>query len=183
MVAIGASPHTKAVVGMTGTVDNPQAANWGGLSWSPWHDFDEAHRRDLIPVTPGIYRFRARDEAGLLYIGESGDAGGRRARLDDLARGRKRHPASFYLDWRAAGLPKRPHRGHYAAPHFRLCEDAGCHVEVSWALTEHPDKTERRALEARLIHLHREATSFDPPIQHGGRGVDAYLEKRRANRA
>jgi hypothetical protein len=73
--------------------------------------------------------------------------------------------------------------GHYAAPHFRLCEDAGFHVEVSWALAGHPDKTERRALEARLIHLHREATGFDPPIQHGGRGVDAYLEKRRANRA
>jgi len=99
-----------------------------------------------------------------------------------LARGRKRHPASFYLNWRAAGLAKRPHRGHYAAPHIRRCEDAGCRVEVSWALEEHPEKTERQAVEARLIQLHREVTGFDPPIQYGGRGVAAFLEKRRANR-
>jgi hypothetical protein len=157
---------------------NPQAANWGGLSWSEWQDFDEAHRRDLIPATQGLYRFRARGETGLLYVGESGAAGGRRARLGALARGRKRYPASFYLNWRAAGLPKRPHRGHYAVPYFQQCEDAGCRIDVSWALDEHPEKTERRSIEARLIRLHHEATGFDPPIQHGGRGVTAYLARR-----
>ena len=66
---------------------------------------------------------------------------------------------------------------------MRQCEDAGCHVEVSWALEEHPDKTDRRAAEERLIRLHREVMGVDPPIQHGGRGVAAYLEKRRADRA
>jgi hypothetical protein len=157
---------------------NPQASDWGGLSWSEWHDFDKAHRRNLIPATPGLYRFRARNETGLLYVGESGEAGGRRARLDDLARGRKRHPASFYLNWRAAGLPKRPHRRHYSAPYFRQCEDAGCHIDVSWALEEHPELTERRSIEARLIRLHHEVMGFDPPIQHGGRGVTAYLARR-----
>lgn len=162
---------------------DPQAADWGGLRWSEWQDFDEAHRSHAIPATPGVYRFRARDEPGLLYIGESGDAGGRWARLDDLARGRNRHPPEFYLNWRAAGLAKRPHRGHYAAPYLRQCEDAGCHVEVSWAMEEHPDKTERRAIEARLIRRHREIMGVDPPIQHGGRGVAAYLEKRRASMA
>ncbi len=148
---------------MTGDVtpaaDDPQAPGWGGLSWSGWLDFDKAHRGHLIP------------------------AGGRRARLDDLARGRKRHPPEFYLNWRAAGLAKRPHRGHYAAPYVRQCEDAGCQVEVSWALEEHPDKTDRRAAEERLIRLHREVMGVDPPIQHGGRGVAAYLEKRRATMA
>ena len=157
-------------------VDDPQAPGWGGLSWSGWLDFDKAHRGNLIPATPGIYRFRTRDEPGLLYIGESGAAGGRRARLDDLARGRKRHPPEFYLNWRAAGLAKRLHRGHYAAPYVRQCEDAGCQVEVSWALEEHPDKAARQAVEARLIRLHREVMGVDPPIQHGGRGVVAYLE-------
>src|ERR1022692_3038899 len=102
----------------TGTDDDPQTADWGGLSWSDWQDFDKAHQGNLIPASSGIYRFRARDEPGLLYIGESGEAGGRRARLDDLARGRRRHTANYYLDWRAAGLAKRPHRGHYAAPYF-----------------------------------------------------------------
>lgn len=91
---------------------DPQAADWGGLHWSEWHDFDEAHRGGLIPDTPGVYRFRAQDEPGtLLYVGETGQKGGRWARLDDLARGRNRHPPSYYLDWRAAGLSKRPHRG------------------------------------------------------------------------
>jgi hypothetical protein len=166
-----------------GTADDPQAADWGGLSWSGWHGFDEAHHSNLIPTTPGIYRFRARDEPGLLYIGESGARRGRRGRLAALARGRKRHPASFYLNWQTAGLTKRPHRGHYAAPHIRRCEDVGCHVEVSWALEEHPEKTERRAVEARLIQRHRQVMGFDPPIQHSGRGVAAYLEKRSGNKA
>ena len=169
--------------GMTPAADDPQAADWGGLSWSQWQDFDEAHREKVIPATPGIYRFRARGEPGLLYIGESGNADGRRARLDDLARGRKRHPPEYYLNWRDAGLTRRPHRGHYAAPYVRQCEDAGCHVEVSWALEGHRDKTDRRAAEERLIQLHREVMGFDPPIQHGGGGVAAYLEKRRVSRA
>jgi hypothetical protein len=168
---------------MVSAADDPQAADWGGLSWSKWQDFDEAHRGSVIPATPGIYRFRARDEPGLLYIGESGGRRGRHGRLGSLARGMKRHPADFYLNWRAAGMAKRPHRGHYAAPYLRQCKDAGCRVEVSWALEEHPDKTERRTVEARLIQLHYDARGSDPPIQHGGRGVAAYLEKRRANRA
>jgi hypothetical protein len=165
------------------TVDGPQAADWGGLAWSEWHCFDEAHHGNLIPATSGIYRFRTRGEPGLLYIGESGARRGRRARLGALARGRKRHPADFYLNWRVAGLTKRPHRGHYAAPYLRQCEDDGCCVEVSWALEEHPESAQRRAVEARLILLHRETTGVDPPIQYGGRGVAAYLEQRRANRA
>jgi hypothetical protein len=159
---------------------DPQAPDWGELSWSPWHDFDQACDHRLIPETPGLYRFRATGEPGLLYIGESGAAaGGRRARLDDLARGRKRHPADYYLNWRAAGLTSRPHRGHYAAPYFRLCEDAGCHVEVSWVLEKHSDQVTRRTAEERLIQLHQKVMGFDPPIQHGGRGVQAYLRRRR----
>jgi hypothetical protein len=163
-------------------MSDPQAADWGGLHWSTWHDFDEAHYCGLIPTTPGLYRFRAQDEPGmLLYLGESGRKGkGRQGRLNALARGRNRHPPSYYLDWRANGLSERPHRGHYSAPYFRMCEDAGCHVEVSWALEEHPDKTERKAVEEQLIRLHQETTGVEPPIQHGGRGVSAYLEKRRA---
>jgi hypothetical protein len=164
----------------TGAATGPQAPDWGGLSWSPWHDFDQACDDRLIPETPGLYRFRTKGEPELLlYIGESGAAGGgRRARLDDLARGRKRHPADYYLNWRAAGLVSRPHRGHYAAPYVRLCEDAGCHIEVSWALEEHPDQVERRAVEKQLIQLHRQDVGFDPPIQHGGRGIPAYLRRR-----
>lgn len=46
------------------------------LSWSEWQDFDEAHRGKVIPATPGIYRFPARDKPGLLYLGESGEEEG-----------------------------------------------------------------------------------------------------------
>jgi hypothetical protein len=168
---------------VTPTAKAPQAADWGGLSWSEWQDFDEAHRGEVIPATPGIYRFRALGEPGLLYIGESGGSTGRRGRLGRLARGMKRYPAEFYLNWRAAGLAVRPHRGHYAAPYLRQCEDAGCHVEVSWATEEHPDQTGRRAAEERLIRLHHQVMGVDPPIQHGGRGVAACLAKRRASTA
>jgi hypothetical protein len=28
---------------MTPAADDPRAADWGDLSWSDWHDFDEAH--------------------------------------------------------------------------------------------------------------------------------------------
>jgi hypothetical protein len=161
---------------MTGDVAvDPQAAGWGGLSWSPWYDFDQAHCEQLIPATSGLYRFSASGHPGLLYIGESGAAGGRRARLDDLARGRRRHTADFYLNWRENGLAKRPHRGHYAAPYLRLCEDAGYAVEVSWALGEHTDTSDRRAVEKRLIRQHQADTGWTPPIQYGGAGVIAYL--------
>jgi hypothetical protein len=150
---------------VTPTAGGPQTADWGGLSWSQWQDFDEAHRDRAIPATPGIYRFRTKGEPGLLYIGESGGSIGRRGRLGRLARGMWRHPPDFYLNWRAAGLAARPHRGHYAAPYLRQCRDAGCNIEVSWALQEHPDVTERRVTEERLIRLHREAMGADP--QHG----------------
>jgi hypothetical protein len=120
-----------------------QAADWGDLSWSPWTDLDQAVRDHLIPVTAGLYRFRARDDPGLLYIGEGVN---RRRRLRTLARALRRHPASFYLDWRAAGLTRRPHRGHYAAPSLRRCKDAGCVIEVSWAREGHPDRVRHRGV-------------------------------------
>lgn len=59
------------------TVADPQSTDWGGLAWSTWHDFDRARDERLIPATPGLYRFRVvREKSGLLYVGESGAAGG-----------------------------------------------------------------------------------------------------------
>ena len=66
-----------------GQSSSPQAAGWGGLSWSPWTDLDQAVRDHLIPVTADLYRFRARDDPGLLYIGEGVNC---RRRLRTLAR-------------------------------------------------------------------------------------------------
>ena len=154
---------------MTGDVapaaGDPQALGRGGLSWSGWLDFDKAHRGHLIPATPGIYRFRARDEPGLLYTGESGDVGGRRARLGDLARGTQAQSGKLLSQLAGGRSCQATAPRSLRRPYMRHCEDAGGHVEVSWALEEHPEKTERRAAEARLIRLHREVVGVDPPIQ------------------
>jgi len=162
--------------------DDLQSRRWAGLDWSPWHDFDDAHREKLIPATSGLYRFRSPGVPGLLYVGESGARGGRAARLDDLARGRRRRTPGYYLNWRANGLAKRPHRGHYAAPYIRQTEEAtGRTVEISWACEQHPEKAKRRAAEARLLAAYRDATGGDPPIQYGGRGMAQWLRQRSAS--
>jgi len=152
---------------------DPQADDWIGLSWSHWHDLDQAVRDHLIPVTAGLYRFRARGEPGLLYIGEGAN---RRRRLRTLARYRNAQSASYYLCWPAGA--RRPFRGHYAAPFIRLCEDAGCVMEVSWAADVHANRIARRKVEACLIREHLARVGREPPCQRGGRGVAAYLEAR-----
>jgi len=35
----------------TDAATDPQAPDWGGLSWSSWHDFDQARDDRLIPGT------------------------------------------------------------------------------------------------------------------------------------
>ncbi|HUY45904.1 MAG TPA: nuclear transport factor 2 family protein [Streptosporangiaceae bacterium] len=153
-------------------MSDPQADDWGGLSWSGWRAFGQAVTEDWIPSTGGVYRFRSRGEPGLLYVGEGA---GRRRRLRTLELHSKAHPARYYLEWPAE--TKRPHRGHYAAPFLRLCRDAGCVVDVSWANGVHADRADRRAVEARLIRQYHDETHGDPPWQRGGRGMPAYLAR------
>ena len=150
------------------TDTDPQSADWGGIGWSQWHDLDHARDKRLIPQTAGLYRFRSQGEDGLLYIGESS---ARWTRLDDLARARHRHAADYYL--KSLGDP-----GHSSAPYFMLCEEAGCKIEVSWALDEDPDRVHRQGTEARLLRLYRKVTGEYPLVQHGGKGVGAYLKRR-----
>jgi hypothetical protein len=154
-----------------------QAEDWGGLSWSAWCAFDEAVHEGQIPSTGGIYRFRSRGEPGLLYIGEGGN---RSRRLRTLARMRRRHPAAYYLAWPSG--TKRPHRGHYAAPQLRRCDDDGCVVEVSCAIDVHADRAARRSVESRLIRQHFDEVGHEPPCQHGGSGMTAYLAQREYRR-
>jgi len=92
-----------------------------------------------------------------------------------------RHSAEYYLNWE--GLARRPHRGHYAAPYLRQCQDAGCKIEVSWSLPEFPDKAERRQKEHELIVAHRRVVGADPPVQHGGEGTAAFVERLSRSRA
>jgi predicted SnoaL-like aldol condensation-catalyzing enzyme len=152
---------------------DPQRSDWGGLSWSEWCPFDHAVAENLVPESGGIYRFHSRGEQGLLYIGEGAN---RRRRLRTLERQSIAHPPAYYLDWPHG--TKRPHRGHYAAPFLRMCRDAGCAVEVSWAMDVHADLAERRRVEARLIRQYRAEAQSDPPWQHGGIGMATYLARR-----
>jgi len=152
---------------------DPQKTDWGGLSWSSWCSFAQAVAENRIPESGGIYRFRSGGEPGLLYIGEGAN---RRRRLRTLELHSRAHPAEHYLN-RPPGT-KRPHRGHYAAPFLRMCRDAGCEVEVSWAIDVHADLAERRRVEARLIDQYRDEAQADPPWQHGGLGTAAYLARR-----
>jgi hypothetical protein len=63
------------------------SATWLGLEWSPWMTLEEATEayRARSPRSEGIYRMRARDQTGLIYIGETGV--GIRQRLQHLVKG------------------------------------------------------------------------------------------------
>jgi hypothetical protein len=158
-------------------VNDPQAESWGGLTWSRWRELDDAAKSGVIPAEGGLYRFRCVGEPGLLYIGEGTN---RYRRLTTLIRARRK-PAAFYLEFPAG--TKRPHRGHYAAPYIRQCEDAGCHVQVSCAVEVHADQNERRRVETNLINLHRAEMGTDPPCQFGGRGLQDHLAWKAMNHA
>jgi hypothetical protein len=149
-------------------VREPADEQWAGMSWAPWQQFDEAVAASAVPATPGIYRFRTQDESALLYIGIGGN---RRRRLRTLRRWSRKGSDAFV---RRLG-EKRPFRGHYAAPALARCEEAGCHVEVSWSLGTIPDRQERESVESALIARHRRETGADPPWQYGGRGIGPYL--------
>src|SRR5947209_6827482 len=47
----------------------PQAADWCGHAWSAWTPLAEAGEQ-LGPGLAGLYRIRACDMAGLLYLGQ-----------------------------------------------------------------------------------------------------------------
>ena len=98
-------------------------------------------------------------------------SGGRRARLGDLARGTQAQSGKLLSQLAGGRSCQATAPRSLRRPYMRHCEDAGGHVEVSWALEEHPEKTERRAAEARLIRLHREVVGVDPPIQRSGRAT------------
>jgi hypothetical protein len=152
-------------------VRKPADEQWAGMGWAPWQRFDEAVVASAVPVTPGIYRFRTQDEPMLLYIGIGGN---RRRRLRTLRRWSRKGSQAFV---QRLG-EKRPFRGHFAAPALACCEEAGCHVEVSWSLGTFPDRQERETVERALIAQHRRETGIDPPWQYGGRGVGPYLAAR-----
>jgi hypothetical protein len=125
--------------GVSTRVKNLQATDWGGFLWTAWLPLTNVTRTHL-PPTAGLYRFRCRDEAGLLYVGEGAN---RQRRLGALIRARaKGLPPSYYRGYEPG---HRPHRGHYAMPCIVEHERRGCTVELSWTTEVVEDLVKRRA--------------------------------------
>lgn len=55
---------------MSGT----HAKDWCGLEWTEWIGLDASNDiyRDVIPTDGGIYRIRATEQSGLVYLGQTG---------------------------------------------------------------------------------------------------------------
>src|SRR5262249_38679769 len=114
-----------------------QDPRWQNLEWTCWKQLDEAFRpRDSIPRAAGVYRLRASDCPGLIYIG-----------------------ISDRLRFRLGGLRRARHRadkkGHSAAACVAAYEEAGKIVFVSWATVGDMGRRDLMGLEVDLIAAHR----------------------------
>jgi hypothetical protein len=117
--------------------EDPQDPRWWGLEWTGWQQLDQAFQaRDAIPRAAGVYRLRARDCPGLIYIGISDRLS---SRLGGLRRARYR-------------VDKK---GHSAAACVAAYEKAGKIVSVSWATVRDIDRRDLIGLEVDLIAAHR----------------------------
>lgn len=114
--------------------EDPVGSRWEGLSWSDWHQLDDAEAP--IPAEAGLYRLRCGGEPDLIYIGISDRL---RSRLGGLKRARNREDK----------------RGHYAAACVAAHEKQGKPIEVSWATVGNMDRRELMGREADLIAAHR----------------------------
>jgi hypothetical protein len=115
--------------------EDPHGLQWGGLTWTRWHQLDTTEARK-IPAEAGIYRLRCRGESNLISIGISDRLS---SRLGGLRRARSREDK----------------RGHYAAACVAAHETQGKIVEVSWATVENMDRRELMGREVDLIASHR----------------------------
>lgn len=131
---------------------DPQGSHWEGLDWTPWKQLDEAFRaRGAVPRAPGVYRLRASECPGLIYIGISDRLS---SRLGGLRRARYRSEK----------------KGHSAAACVAAYEDVGKIVSVSWATTSSTDRRALLGLEVDLIAAHRRDFG-SPACQFHGEGL------------
>jgi hypothetical protein len=130
--------------------EDPQDPRWRGLEWTSWKQLDEAFRvRAAIPRAAGVYRLRASDCPGLIYIGISDRLS---SRLGGLRRARYRADK----------------KGHSAAACVAAHEAAGKIVSVSWATVGDMDRRDLMGLEVDLIAAHRQ-NSGSPACQFHGK--------------
>jgi len=130
-----------------GQSSDPQAADWGGLSWSPWTDLDQAVRDHLIPATAGLYASAPAMTRACSTSEKASTAAG-----CGLWHGRCEAPGELLSRLACRRSHQAPASRPLCRPVPRRCHDAGCVIEVSWAGQEHPDRAQRRAKEADLGH-------------------------------
>jgi hypothetical protein len=134
-----------------------QSRLWEKHSWSEWHRLDDFRGA----ASPGLYRIRCHGQAGLIYIGETGDS--IRARLGQLRKAMTYAEQGRYTAQGKVGGP--PHvAGGCVWKH--VC--AGHVIEVSWTEEPEIDKRERRGVECDLIAAYRKIMGASPVCQFAG---------------
>lgn len=121
------------------------------LTWSDWFDIRTANK---APKSPGIYRVRRQGQEPLDYVGQTGEG-------------------TMTLRKRLAMLngvygPDMPYRDpHTAGPGlWSLRHQQGCEFEASVATFE-GSTPDRKAQEAVVISLHRQAHARSPTVNFG----------------
>lgn len=134
-----------------------QSSSWEKLTWSEWCRLDSVKGADCA----GLYRLRCHRQAGLIYIGETGDSC--RARFGQLRMAMKYAAQGRYSAKGKVGGP--PHvAGGCVWKH--VC--AGQVVEVSWTEAPDLDRRERKGVECDLIAAYRRTMGESPACQFAG---------------
>jgi hypothetical protein len=123
-----------------------QRSSWEGYVWSEWHTLERAiaSRMAQAPDIDGLYRLRCANQAGLIYIGETGKS--LRGRFRQL------YKAMEYAANGKSGGP--PHVAGLCVWKHTL---KGHAIEVSWVETHNLDRRNRKGVECELIAAYRKA--------------------------
>jgi hypothetical protein len=133
------SSHAPGVPPVGPLTGDPQGPEWGGHAWSPWVLLSEMRKHP--PGGSGLYRIRAQNSGGLLYVGQGGVAN----RLIAHA-GKIRTPGHAQGEIFAAAAP----------------------IECSWAVNDAWLAHQRLELENDLIAAHLLTTGQVPAAQFLG---------------
>src|SRR5258708_3887623 len=137
--------------------NDAQSPSWEKHTGSEWHRLDTVRGAD----SPGLYRLRCHGQAGLIYIGETGDS--IKARFGQLRKAMEYAAQGRYAAKGKVGGP--PHvAGGCVWKH--VC--VGHVIEVSWTEAPNLDKRERKGVECDLIAACRKIMGVSPACQFAG---------------
>lgn len=140
-----------------------QSLAWEGHAWSEWYSLDAAiaPRNARAPDGPGLYRIRCHSQAGLIYIGETGDS--LKGRFRQLRKATEYAAQGKYSAEGKTGGPP-----HVAGGCVWKHQCAGLIVEVSWAEKRDLDRRNRKGVECELVAAYRKTVGANPACQFAG---------------